>query len=151
MVQCPPVYLSHLSIAATACGGFAAGCPAGRQYRSIAAMAPRSDQQQMRGLSCLQPLQMADHKLVIYTTVYFATLCVFSVLSHSFLMCMFMCDCVCFSRLIAHIYLEIICCSQLMGSCLHFVALRPVQCESLLLRPVQCESLLFVIAVNVQF
>jgi len=34
--RCPSVFLSHLSIAAAACGGFAAERPAGQRYRSIA-------------------------------------------------------------------------------------------------------------------
>jgi len=65
-VQCPSVCLSHQSVAAVACLGFAAGRPAGRRYRSMAgagaqqqrrrSMPPRHDaQQQMRAMSRLQP------------------------------------------------------------------------------------------------
>ena len=34
-VGCPSVCLSHRSTAAVACGGFAAGRPTGRRYRSV--------------------------------------------------------------------------------------------------------------------
>jgi len=36
MIGCPFLCLSRLSTVATVCGGFAAGCPTVRRYRSIA-------------------------------------------------------------------------------------------------------------------
>jgi len=70
MVRCPSVCVSHLSTAATECGGFAAGRSAGRKYRSTAAAAQQHIVQQMRAVSHLQPPQKAEqtcsHSVVNY-------------------------------------------------------------------------------------
>ena len=71
---CLPVCLFRRSIAAAACGGFAAGRPANRIYRSTATgagcLAATAPQQQMPTVSLLQPPLKAEHRTVLCVVVF---------------------------------------------------------------------------------